>query len=169
VIRAALARLDEVVATACRWLVVGCLLGLFVLLSLGIAQRVVPVFTMTGYDELVELLFVWLTFAGAVALWREGALYRVDAIDRVLPRRGRQVLAVATHAAMLAIALMMAVVGWDFVRQSGETTPFLQVDKAWWYAAIPVCGMLMAAYSAVAVWRALRGELEPAHGAATLG
>lgn len=39
-IRAALARLDAVVALACRWVVVGCLLGLFVLLSLGIVQRV---------------------------------------------------------------------------------------------------------------------------------
>jgi TRAP-type C4-dicarboxylate transport system permease small subunit len=169
VIRAALARLDAAVATACRLLVVGCLLGLFVLLSLGIVQRLVPVFTMTGYDELVELLFVWMTFAGGVALWREGALYRVDIADRLLGPRGRQVLAVATHAAMLAIAVMMTVVGWDFVRQSGETTPFLQVDKAWWYAAIPVCGMLMAVYSAAAAWRALRGELGPVHEAATLG
>lgn len=168
-IRAALARLDAVVAVACRWVVVGCLLGLFVLLSLGIVQRVAPVFKMTGYDELVELLFAWMTFAGSVALWREGALYRVDIADRLLPPRGRRALAVLTHLAMLAIAAMLTLVGWDFVRQSGETTPFLQVAKAWWYAAIPVCGMFMAAYSIAAVWRALRGDLDTVPEAATLG
>lgn len=168
-IRAALARLDAAIARACRWVVVGCLLGLFVLLSLGIVQRAVPVFTMTGYDELVELLFAWMTFAGAVALWREGALYRVDIADRLLGPRARQALAVLTHLSMLAIAVMLTLVGWDFVRQSGETTPFLQVDKAWWYAAIPVCGMLMAGYSVAATWRAMHGELDTAHEAATLG
>jgi TRAP-type C4-dicarboxylate transport system permease small subunit len=168
-IRAALARADAAIALACRWVVVGGLLGLFVLLSLGIVQRIVPLFTMTGYDELVELLFAWLTFAGSVALWREGALYRVDIADRVLGPRARQALAVLTHVAMLAIAVMLTLVGWDFVRQSGETTPFLQIDKAWWYAAIPVCGMLMAAYSVAATWRALRGEPDTVHEAATLG
>jgi TRAP-type C4-dicarboxylate transport system permease small subunit len=169
VIRAALARLDAAVATVCRWAVVGCLLGLFALLSLGIVQRVVPAFSMTGYDELVELLFAWMTFAGSVALWREGALYRVDVVDRMLPPAGRRALAVLIHASMLAIALMLTVVGWDFVRQSGETTPFLQVDKVWWYAAIPVCGMMMAAYSLAAAWRALRGEPDTAVQSVTLG
>ena len=167
--RGALVRLDAAVALACRWVVVGCLLGLFVLLSLGIVQRVLPVFTMTGYDELVELLFAWMTFTGAVALWREGALYRVDIADRLLPPRGRQALAILIHLAMLAIAVMLTLVGWDFVRQSGETTPFLQIDKAWWYAAIPVCGMLMAAYSLAAAWRTLLGEPDTVHEAATLG
>jgi len=132
-------------------------------------QRAVPVFTMTGYDELVELLFAWMTFAGAVALWREGALYRVDLADRLLPPGGRRALAVAIHLAMLAVALLLALVGWDFVRQSGETTPFLQIDKAWWYAAIPVCGMLMAGYSVAAAWRALRGGIDVVHESATLG
>lgn len=168
-IRAALARLDAVVAVACRWVVVGCLLGLFLLLSLGIVQRLAPVFTMTGYDELVELLFAWMTFVGSVALWREGSLYRVDIADRLLPPRGRQALAALTHLAMLAIAVMLTLVGWDFVRQSGETTPFLQISKAWWYAAIPVCGMIMAGYSIAATWRALRGELVAVSDAATLG
>jgi len=168
-IRGGLVRLDAAVALACRWVVVGCLLGLFVLLSLGIVQRVVPVFTMTGYDELVELLFAWMTFTGSVALWREGALYRVVIADRLLPPRARQALAVLVHLAMLAIAVMLTLVGWDFVRQSGETTPFLQIDKAWWYAAIPVCGMLMAAYSVAAAWRVLRGEPGAVHEAATLG
>ena len=38
-------------------------------------------------------------------------------------------------------------------RSSGETTSCLQVDKTWWYAAIPVCGMLMAGYGVAAVGR----------------
>jgi len=70
----------------------------------------------------------------------------------------RTALAAAIHVGMLAVALTFAVKGYDFMTMSGETTPFLQIDKAWWYAAIPVCGSLMAVYSIVGLWRALRGR-----------
>ncbi len=155
----ALARLDSLVARACRLCVVACLVGLFALLVLGMIQRLVPVLHLQGYDELIELLFIWLTCPGAVALWREGSLYRVNALDRLLPPVGRRLWWSAIHVGMLAVALALAVVGFDFVRMSGETTPYLQWNKAWWYLAIPVCGTLMALYSAVAIWRTARGDI----------
>lgn len=167
-IRSALSRIDRFVGVACRWSVIGCFLGLFVLLALGILQRMISWMKVPGYDELIELLFIWMTFIGALALWREGTLYRVDAFERVLQGRARQALAVATHLAMLALAVILSYAGWDFLRQSGETTPFLQIDKAYWYAAIPVCGTLMAVYSIAALWRALRGDINSRHGVATL-
>jgi TRAP-type C4-dicarboxylate transport system permease small subunit len=167
-IRNTLARIDGFVAIACRRIVIGCFLGLFVLLALGILQRMLPLFKVPGYDELIELLFIWMTFVGALALWREGALYRVDAFERVLQGRARQALAAATHGAMLTLAVILSYAGWDFVRQSGETTPFLQIDKAYWYAAIPVCGTLMAVYSIAGLWRVLRGDIRIRHGVATL-
>lgn len=155
-----LARADRAIAGTCRWGVCACFLGLFVLLSLGILQRMLPLFKVPGYDELVELLFIWMTFLGALALWREGTLYRVDLLERMLDASGRRVLESLIHLSMLAIAAILSWAGWDFLRQSGETTPFLQVDKMWWYAAIPVCGTLMCVYSVVAVWRAVRGRIE---------
>ena len=168
-IRTTLVRLDRAVALGCRWSVIVCFMGLFLLLSLGIVQRMVPLIKLSGYDELIELLFIWMTFVGSVALWREGALYRVEAIDRLLGRRARQALAVLTHLAMLALAAMLALKGWDFMQQSGETTPFLQIDKVYWYAAIPVCGALMSLYSIAALWRALRGDIRTSQGGVTLG
>ncbi len=166
---ALLSRLDRFLALACRWSVIVGFLALAALLSLGIAQRMLPFIKVSGYDELIELLFIWMTFIGSLALWREGALYRVDSFERVLGPRGRQVLAVVTQLAMLALAVLLAYSGWDFLRQSGETTPFLQINKAWWYAAIPVCGTLMCGYSIAGLWRALRGEVKRSHGVATLG
>ena len=167
--RELLLRADRAVAQTCRRIVIGCLLGLFLLLSLGIVQRMLPLVKLSGYDELIELLFIWMTFVGSLALWREGALYRVEAIDRLLGLRARRAFAIATHSCMLALALLLAIKGWDFMRESGETTPFLQIDKAYWYAAIPACGALMSFYSTAALWRALRGDLGPVAGGVTLG
>ena len=48
-------------------------------------------------------------------------------------------LEIAINLAMLAFAVTLAVYGFDFMQMSGETTPFLRLDKAWWYAAIPFC------------------------------
>ena len=166
---ALLRRLDRAVAATCRWTVLTCFFGLFLLLSLGILQRLLPFIKLSGYDEMVELLFIWMTFIGSVALWREGALYRVEAIDRLLKPRARQALAVLTSIAMLALAAVLALKGWDFLVESGETTPFLQIDKAYWYAAIPVCGTLMSIYSLAALWRALRGDLAAPTDVVTLG
>jgi TRAP-type C4-dicarboxylate transport system permease small subunit len=158
VIGAALGALDRLVATGCRWIVTGCFAGLFVLLSAGILQRLLPFIRIPGYDELVELLFAWMVFAGALALWREGTLYRVDLIERLLPAAGRRALSIVAQAAMLAIAWLLAWKGADFAIQAGETTPFLQANKISWYAAIPVCGALMVCYSLAALWRAILGR-----------
>lgn len=153
-----LVRLDQAVARLCRFIVVGCLCGLFVLLSMGMLQRLMPAVPLTGYDELVELLFGWMTFAGAVALWREGSLYRVNALDRYLSPAFKRAWWVLIHLSMLAVALVLAWMGWRFMLESGEVTPFLGWNKAWWYGAIPVCGALMCIYSLVAVLQTLRGK-----------
>lgn len=168
-IRTVLSRFDRAVALGCRWTVIGCFAGLFLLMWLGILQRVVPTIKLSGYDELIELLFVWMTFIGSVALWREGSLYRVDAIERLLSGRARRALAVVVHLFMLATVAMLALKGLDFALQSGETTPFLQADKTYWYAAIPISGALMSLYSIAALWRTLCGDVETAGESAPLG
>ena len=164
-----LTRLDLAVVRLCRWSVNACFLGLFLLLSLGIIQRMVPFIKLSGYDELIELLFVWMTFVGSVALWREGSLYRVEIIDELLGRRARQLLAVVIQTALLLLAAMLTLKGWDFMLAAGEITPFLQLDKTYWYAAIPVCGALMTIYSVAALWRALCGRLDDEPKGITLG
>jgi len=168
-IYATLSRIDRAVAVFCRWFVIACFMALFVLLSIGILQRMLPILKLNGHDEMIELLFIWMTFIGSLALWREGSLYRVEMIDRLQGPRGRQALAIVTHVCMLALAVVLAVAGWDFMRQSGETSPFLQVDKIYWYAAIPVCGAFMAVYSLAALWRALLGNLRTPQDFITLG
>lgn len=138
-----------------RWFVIACFLALFFLLALGIVQRSVPALKVPGYDELVELLFVWLTFVGAAALWREGSLYRVGALDRLLAKPARRAVGILINLLMLLVLWVFVVKGWEFASQASETTPFLQADKIWWYAAIPVSGLVMATYNLAALWRLL--------------
>jgi TRAP-type C4-dicarboxylate transport system permease small subunit len=150
--------IDRAIAAFCKWATILCFLGLFFLLGTSVIVRNVPFITIQGYDEVVELLFIWITFLTSLALWREGALYRVAIIEDLLPRWGQVALEIAINVLMLVFAVLLAVYGWDFLQQSGETTPFLRIDRVYWYAAIPLCGVLMAAYSLVWIWRVARGQ-----------
>jgi TRAP-type C4-dicarboxylate transport system permease small subunit len=156
--------LDRAIGAVCKWGVVGALLGLFFLLLTGVVVRLVPVLSISGYDEIVELLVVWMTMLGAVALWREGGLYRVVVIEERLPPAPRRALTLLHHLLMLVFALVLVVKGLEFVRDAGETTPFLGIDKSYWYLALPVPGALMALYSIAHLVRTIRGRDTLAHG-----
>ncbi len=156
--------IDRAIGAVCKWGVIGALLGLFFLLLLGVVIRIVPVLPISGYDEVVELFVVWMTMLGAVALWREGGLYRVVVIEEMTPPPVRRAITLLHHVLMLAFALVLLVKGMEFVRDAGETTPFLGIDKTYWYLALPVPGALMAIYSIVHLWRTLRGRDTLAHG-----
>jgi TRAP-type C4-dicarboxylate transport system permease small subunit len=144
--------------------VIGALSGLFVLLLLSVVVRLVPVLSISGYDEIVELLVVWMTMLGAVALWRDGGLYRVVVIEEMAPPAARRALTLLHHVLMLGFALVLLLKGLEFVHDAGETMPFLVIDKSYWYLALPVPGALMALYSIAHLWRTIRGRDTLAHG-----
>ena len=151
-----LAPIDRLVAALLRWLVILALAGVLVLIALGILARSLPVFTMSGYDEVIELLVAWMTFAGGVALWREGTLFRVD-LAGLLPWPALTIaLDLLVRLLMLTFALVFTYEGWIFTAQSIETMPFLLVSKQPWYAAMPVSGALMTAYAVAALLRPRR-------------
>ncbi len=150
--------MGRVLAVADRWVervargaVTLALAALMLLLALGIFFRAVPVFSMAGYDEVIELLMAWMTFLGAAALWREGALYRVDVLADWLPPRPARLVALGVRLLMLLFALVFTVEGWALAARAAETTPFLRFPKSLAYASMPVAGLLMAIYGAAAL------------------
>ena len=151
--------LDRYFALVLKYAAIACFIGLFILLALGVIVRSFPVFVISGYDEIIELLFAWLTFVTTVALWREGALYRVTVIEDALPARFQPALEVLIQICMLTFALILVVYGIRFVEMSNETTPFLQIDRIYWYSSLPICGVFMAVYSTIGLVRSLRGKL----------
>jgi TRAP-type C4-dicarboxylate transport system permease small subunit len=148
-----LQQLDQRVAWLLKWVVLLCFFGLFVLLAFGIVQRSFPDFSISGYEELIDLLFVWLGFAGTAALWREGALYRVGAFDNLWSPGVRRCISLLIHVLMLSLLWVLVVYGYNFAVNAGETTPFLQVNKLYWYMAIPINSALMTVYSLAAMHR----------------
>jgi TRAP-type C4-dicarboxylate transport system permease small subunit len=146
-------RLDRAVFLCCKWGVISAIAALFLLLAAGVITRAIPFMSIAGYDELIELAFAWLTFLGAVALWRDGTLYRVTLIPSAAPTGVRRPIEFCIRALMLVVALVLLIKGTEFVLGSGERTAFLRLDKSYWYAAVPLAGLLMTVYSIVGIVR----------------
>lgn len=144
--------LDAVVARVTKLGTILCLVVLFALLLARVVARATEV-PFAAYDEIVELATVWLIIFGAVALWREGALYRVDVVTAPFPWLAR-LAEVIIQVIMLAFALMLVWVGGTFTMMSREVTAFMQIDMLFYYGAIPAAGTVMALYSAAALVRA---------------
>ena len=153
-----LAAVDRLVQRAGRTSVVLALLATMVLLTLGMLVRIFPVASLAGYDEVIELLVAWMTFLGAAVLWGEGCLYRVDVLVNRLPPPAARALALLAHLAALLFAGVLTVEGWRVAVLSAETTPFLRFPKSLAYASMPVSGLLMIAYTLVAMGRSLAGR-----------
>ncbi|MEX2520032.1 MAG: TRAP transporter small permease [Paracoccaceae bacterium] len=153
-----LGALDRLVFLLCKWGVIIGLAALFFLLGANVLTRTFPFITIAGYDEIVELIFAWMTFLGAVALWREGGLYKVALIAQSAPRPLRRTIDLFIRILMMALALVMTLKGAEFALYSGETTPFLRLDKSYWYAAVPVSGALMTIYSIAGLVRFAQGR-----------
>jgi len=151
--------LDDVVDKLLRWSVIGCIGGCLVFLAVGVIGRTFISFNLSGYHEIVEILFAWSTFFGAALLWRERALLRVDFIVHALPPAPAWALSIVIELGMLTFAALMIYYGWDFATGIKEYTAFLQADRVYWYLSIPVSGAIMAVYSAAALYGLLRHSL----------
>jgi TRAP-type C4-dicarboxylate transport system permease small subunit len=145
--------LDRGVMAVLRAAVVLAVIVIFVLLLLGVLVRAVPLFSMAGYDEIVELLVAWAVFLGAVVLWREGGHFRVEFLQRSLAHRPAWMVEGVAYAAALAFALVFSYQSYHFVVGTTEMTAFFAISKTAWYASMPVAGALMVWAALADLWR----------------
>jgi TRAP-type C4-dicarboxylate transport system permease small subunit len=156
-----LAKLDRLFFAFLRAFVIAALAIILVLITLGVIARVVPVFSMSGYDEVIEWLIAWMTFAGTIALWRQGLLFRVDLISMLPSPLTVKWVNVLTRILMLLFAVVFTWKGWQFAVNSIETMPFLFISKIPWYASMPVCGAFMIVYAIIDLIRTVLGIPAP--------
>jgi TRAP-type C4-dicarboxylate transport system permease small subunit len=139
-----------------RFAIMGALCLLLLLLTYGMIVRWLPSLdVVVGYEEIIELITVWMTFVGAAVLWREGSLFRVDVLLHAVPDAVARGFDFATQGLMLCFALVFTWQGWVFASENIENTAFLMVSKTSWYMAMPVSGTLMIIYTLAAIWRLL--------------
>ena len=113
-------------------------------------------------EELSRILFVWLTFVGAVVVARENAHLGVDTLVARVGTRGRTICMVISD---LLVILCCAVFFWGTWRQAplhvGNVAPITGMSMIWVYGLGFFASIGMGALAIARIVRALTGRLDP--------
>ena len=139
---------DGVLAFAMRAICLACISGLFLILLGMVLIRFLPVATLSWSSEVIELLFAWMVFVGAAALWRANDHFRIDS---VLLRLDVTSIGPAMRIVVEAIAFVFVALftyyTWNLLMRAGGTSPILDWPRELWYVCMPLSGAIMAIYS----------------------
>jgi TRAP-type C4-dicarboxylate transport system permease small subunit len=124
------------------------LAGILVTVLVQVFMRYVLNSPLTWTDEATRLQLVWLTFLGAVLTYRLGTHIAVDLLEQIALRRDWHRVARSAEATIQAVIVLVAlafvVAGWELVQATmNRPTPALGLPVATFYAAVPVCGVLL--------------------------
>ncbi|MDJ0389316.1 TRAP transporter small permease [Roseomonas sp. E05] len=159
---ARLARLSDRVFALAEWLLV-LALGIMVVMVFGnVVLRYAFNSGITVTDEISRLLFVWLTFLGAVVVLRQGGHLGFDLVTGALPKAGRHVCRIISG---LLILVCCAVFLWGAWLQTalnmGNLAPVSGVPLGWTYASAVVAGVGLGLLALVDLTAALMGQEPP--------
>lgn len=132
-----------------------CLTLLFVLLFANVMARTFQLAGFSWFDEVVQGLFAWMVFIGAAALWRENDHFQVLWLPDSLPPTPSRILRIITTLLGLAFLGTMTWFGLSLTLKARALTPILDLPTSLFYAAIPISGAVMTAYSLATLYKLL--------------
>jgi TRAP-type C4-dicarboxylate transport system permease small subunit len=146
----ALKKIDRMVLAVLKALTITLFLLLSLLVSANVLVRFVPVVSLHWFDEIVEMLYAYLIFYGAAALWitREhfslgdwiGATILKGSRTRYLYRAVLEVLVLIFAAIFFYYSLRLTILARD-------VTNVFAIPKSILYSCMPVAGAIMIIYS----------------------
>lgn len=125
----------------------GCFIGMMVVVVLRIADRFVAGVGGAWTDEIIELLFGWMVFLGAAALWRDRDHFKIYWLETKLSAARALVLRTSIDLIVLAFLFFMTWKGFELTTRVPSTSSILQLPRSLWLSAIPVSGVIMLAYT----------------------
>ena len=127
------------------------------------ARKFAPLTSMHWFDEIVELLFAYLVFYGAAALWGTKGHFSVgDWISKHLP--GRRPAALYQTCVTIISLIFVGVFFWyslRLTRNSTELSTVFQIPKAVMYSCMPVSSFIMVCYSLAELGRDVKNLIAP--------
>jgi TRAP-type C4-dicarboxylate transport system permease small subunit len=157
-----LARLAGIVLTAAEWLLALALLAMLGMVFGNVVLRYGFDSGITVTEEISRVLFVWITFLGAVAVARRRGHLGFDLAVRLLPRRGRIVCRAVAAALMLLCCLVFLRGAWmQTAMNMTNAAPVSGLPMGYAYAAAVVGAAGLALFALADLVDALRGREPP--------
>ena len=144
----ALKIVDKMVGGFLRWGSVAILALLFILLSVNVLVRFVPVISFGWFDEIIEMLIAWMVFLGTAALWRENEHFTVSFLpERLQGKKSGHFLDILISLISLFFIGVFTYYSFNLTMRANDWTPVINMPKKLLYVCMPISGLFMTIYS----------------------
>lgn len=124
---------------------------LVVVVLLGVFTRHALNDQLRWTEELARLLLVWISFLGGAIAYIDDKHLGVDLLVSRLDPAAARIAKFFCHLLVFAFALLIMGIGGTRIVldrfDAGQVLPALQLDRGWFYMAIPVSGWLISLFA----------------------
>jgi TRAP-type transport system small permease protein len=145
---AVLDRASRISDKSCRFLLAVMMTVMVIDVLIGVMNRFIFKFSLSGTEELARFLMVWISMMGGAVALRIGAHVAVTFILSRLHSVQRFIL-ILNAILILAFLSLVTVYGLKLcLSQSRQLSPVLRLSMFWPYLALPVGSILMGLHIA---------------------
>jgi TRAP-type transport system small permease protein len=144
-----LAFVDRMVLGALKVVTIVSFIMLTILITANVIVRFFPGVSLHWFDEIIELLYAYLVFYGAAALWiLRGHISVGDWIEKsIANRRLRHLYRAFIELLVLVFAAVFFYYSLRLTILALDVTNVFAIPKRVLYSCMPIAGALMAIYS----------------------
>ena len=147
----------RIVLFICKVLLVGDIL----ITSFSVLGRYIPFIPDPAWTEEIVLTFMcYMAVLSAALAIRKKSHIRMTAFDRFLPEGVLRALDILADLAVLVLAVIMIVTGWQFASTIGSMGTYVSIptlSRFWKYFPIPVAGVAMLLFELEALYEHVKG------------
>ena len=129
--------------------------------SMAVAGRYISFIPDPSWSEEVVLTFMaYMAVLSAALAIRRGAHIRMTAFDNYLPKKVVTFLDILADVAVLVLAVVMIVVGWQYATGLGAKgfyTSIPKLSKFWMYFPVPLAGVAMLVFEIESLYNHIKG------------
>lgn len=124
--------------------------------TIAVAGRYIPFIPDPAWsEEIVLTCMAYMAVLSAALAIRRNAHIRMTAFDRYLPKKLIVILDIVADIAVLVLAIVMIVVGWQYAVQIGAKGSYVSmpgVSRFWMYFPVPLAGIAMFIFEIEAIY-----------------
>jgi TRAP-type transport system small permease protein len=155
--------IDQVILKILKVVTITSFALLTVLISANVFVRFFPIVSLHWFDEIIELLYAYLVFYGAAALWISRDHFGVgDWIEkRIRNVRMRYVYKMIIESLVLCFVVIFFYYSLRLTILARDVTNVFAIPKRVLYSCLPVSGLIMIVYSIRNVAIEIVGIMKP--------
>jgi TRAP-type C4-dicarboxylate transport system permease small subunit len=141
--------IDKVILTTLKWITITSFILLTILISANVLVRFFPIASLHWFDEIIELLYAYLVFYGAAALWISREHFGVGdwIVRRIRNVCMRYVYTTVIQFLVLCFAVIFFYYSLRLTLLARDVTNVFAIPKRVLYSCLPASGAIMIIYS----------------------